>query len=395
MTPLTWPDRLPPFLWGVATSAHQVEGGNTANDWAHCEAAGRLPPAGRAADHWRLWAEDLDRFQALGLNAYRFSVEWSRIEPDAGVVNADALDHYRAVVDGCRARGLEPLVTLHHFTLPWWLARRGGFLADDAIARFRAHVDRVVRALAGVRLWCTINEPGVLTVMGYLRGVWPPFLQDPARALAVWRRLHALHRVAYDVVKRHRPEAWVGLAHNMLYPLPARPRAADRWAARLTHRLFNLSFAARVKDTQDFIGLNYYSPAWTTWRRLADPMLAQPGLPVTDMGWAMDARGLEWLLRDLARRFQRPLIVTENGIATEDDALRRLYLETHLEAVARARRAGADVRGYFYWSGIDNYEWAEGFRPRFGLYRVDYDTETRTLKPGADILSDWARRGAP
>ncbi|CAB1127914.1 putative Beta-glucosidase [Candidatus Hydrogenisulfobacillus filiaventi] len=265
----TWPADLPPFLWGAATSAHQVEGG-TDNDWTDWEAAGRVrgqARSGAACDHWHRYREDLDLLQAIGLNAYRFSVEWSRVEPEPGRVDPAALDHYREVARAARTRGLIPCVTLHHFTLPRWFARRGGFAAAGAGRPFLAQVARTVRALAPwVPCFVVFNEPLIYVLMGYVRGEWPPGLRQPHRLLTLSRRLARLQREAYAVIKAEAPGALVGVAKHQVHFLPATPRWRDRAAAALAGRLFNDAFLEAVADRLDFIGLNYYTRNWVTAR---------------------------------------------------------------------------------------------------------------------------------
>ena len=398
MTPVdAWPATLPPFLWGTSTSAHQVDGEDATSDWAAAEPSGRVPTAGMAADHWRLFREDIARFRAQNLNAYRFSTEWSRIEPVPDRWDREAVSHYREMVQACREAGLEPFVTLHHFTLPAWLQDRGGWLHPQAPALFARYVAHMAAHLGDVKLWCTINEPTMLAVMGYVRGVWPPFRRNPVAALRLIGALQRAHRAAWAAIKKAHPPALVGLAHSMLAMRPASSMWADRAAADLTHRLYNLKTVDLLADVQDFIGLNYYTRAWIRWHHLADPLMSRGEGPVTDMGWEIDPEGFAELLAILGRRYRRPILITENGIATEDDLLRARYVAAHLAVVKASRQAprAVPVHGYFYWSGIDNYEWIEGYRPRFGLYRVDYASQQRTLKAGAEILAQWAGQGPP
>jgi beta-glucosidase len=385
----------PAFWWGVATSAHQVDGGTHQNDWARWARAGRVPEAGRACDHWNRFAEDLDRFAALGLNAYRFSLEWSRLEPRPGVDDPEAWDHYRAVVEGCRRRGIEPLVTLSHFTLPAWLADAGGWLAPDAVGRFVRFTGEAARRLGPVRLWCTVNEPSVLAVMGYLRGVWPPGERSLRRTWQVLARLVRAHRAAYRTIKATRPDAWVGLAHHVIRFRPRTPGLGDRFAAALADALFNRWTIARCGPEQDYIGVNYYTCHWADWHRPFDPLPAVDDTrPRTQMGWVVDPEGFYDVLKAVGRH-GRPVLVTENGIATDRDEERQAFLVAHLEALARARAEGVDIRGYFYWSAFDNYEWAEGYVPHFGLYAVDPVTLERRERPSARLFSRYAQAGPP
>ncbi|MBX5464984.1 MAG: family 1 glycosylhydrolase [Clostridia bacterium] len=392
------------FLWGAATSGHQVEGENRLSDWWAWE---QLPGhvaggdrSGLAADHYRRFREDIGLLADLGLNAYRFGVEWARVEPFPGDFAEGELEHYAAMVEACRERGVTPLVTLYHFTLPRWLANRGGWLWPRAPERFAAYAERVVRALAphGVEWWVTVNEPMVLAVQGFLAGIWPPQLRSPRAAARVLAALAEAHRRAWEAVHAlGGGSAMAGVAQNMIDFVPLDPRrAGDRRAARLHWRLFNLDFLERIRERQDFVGLNYYSRSWSRWswrlQGLLSPLSALPGQRTTQMGWVWAPDGLGRTL-EAAAAYGRPVVVTENGIATLDDRERQLWIRLHLEQVAAALARGLDVRGYFYWALLDNFEWAEGFRPRFGLIGVDYATQRREVRPSARYYGEMARAG--
>ncbi|AUW95042.1 glycosyl transferase [Sulfobacillus thermotolerans] len=380
-----WPTDLPPFLWGAATSSHQIEGNNH-NSWTQWEEAGRHQgriASGQACDHYARFAQDLPLFHSLGINAYRFSIEWSRIEPEPGQFDTRALNHYEAMIDLCHDLGMEPVMTLHHFTLPIWFAQAGGFLQPQAPALFERFVQQVVEHLGPkVRFYVTINEPMIYAVMGYGIGTWPPGHKRLRDIWALGPQLIKSHRRAYHVIKTRQPGALVGLAHHMVAFEPFDPHSVwDRASSKMLHYLFNRRFLQAADSTQDFIGINYYTRQYTHRPHVLVPIASKPGSFVTDMGWEIYPQGLEHFLNEL-RSFGKPIVVTENGIAA-DDTVRQQFIADHVAAVSRAQQQGADVRGYFYWSALDNFEWAEGFRPRFGLIEVDYSTQERTLRPSA------------
>jgi beta-glucosidase len=397
------------FLWGAATAGHQVEGGNVASDWWAFEQSGQVPfHSGEACRHRELYAQDFDLARALGHNAHRFSVEWARIEPRPGRYDEDALDHYAAVVAALRRRGLEPVVTLHHFVAPAWFTAREGWLAADGPERFAAYVQRVVDRLApDVRWWLTVNEPTVWAKHAYVTGDWPPCVRgDWGRSLRGLRAMARGHRLAYRIIHGRRPDAMVGLAHSAPYVVPSNPaRALDRWAARARDLGLNrLLFALIGRPAErwlDFIGINYYNRTVVRWAPRGRAVLLgedddRPrdgeARRFSDMGWEIWPEGLAGTLRAFAA-YRRPLLVTENGIATADEALRVDYLVAHLRAVAQAIREGVPVLGYLHWSLIDNFEWALGFAPRFGLCAVDFATQARTPRRVAAVYAEICRTG--
>jgi len=396
-----------PFLWGTATSAYQVEAENDRSDWA---AFGR-PPAGAACDFLAHAEADLDRAAALGTNAFRLSLEWSRIEPRPGERDPAAVDAYRRVLAACRARGLRPVVTLVQFTLPAWCAPRDrAWLrpeVQEAFARHAAFCGRTFGDLAD--LWVTLNEPNVQAGAGYVAGVFPPGrrlrqgLADRCQAA-----LLEAHVRAYDALHAGVPgPAAVGVAPHLVRWRPSAwdvggvvRRAMERFSwgfvEALTTGELRLATLRRavpwVEGKLDFLGLSYFCgfPATVPGALRFAGLLARPARPGTsDMGWPIDAAGFEDVLVEASRRAAgRPVVVTENGVADAADALRPAYLRDHLAALGRARARGADVRGYLHWSLVDNYEWHEGFAPRFGLFAVDYATQARTPRPSAALYRD-------
>jgi beta-glucosidase len=418
MSTLRFPDD---FLWGAATAAHQVEGGNTASDWWEWENRPRTPvrePSGRACEHYTRYADDIALLARSGLNAYRYSIEWSRVEPAEGEFDDRALDHYRAMTDSVLDAGLTPVVTLHHFTLPQWVARRGGWTDPHTAGAFARYCDTVVRRLADVTWWCTINEPGNVAAGGYLSLFgWPPGRRD----LTSWERaadgLCDAHRVSRDVVKSLRPSARVGATHGM-----------QEWAANDAGRrvmehvrwMFEDRFLAASGD-DDFIGVQTYTrvpvvlpaAAGVLARMVVDaPLLRRALLPGvlrramstlggdedtrrTLMGYEFRPEALGATLRRAAVLFPgKDLLVTEHGIATDDDRERIEFVSRGLESLHACLDDGLPVRGDLYWSLLDNFEWVYGYEPTFGLVAVDRTTQRRSPKPSASWLGAIAQANA-
>lgn len=356
------------FLWGSSTSAYQVEGGNINSDW---EVLFR-PKAGAACDHYHRFEEDFDIAHSLNQNVHRLSIEWARIEPEKGQFDNREVVHYRSVLEALKKRGIKPLITLHHFTNPLWVYRRGGWRNPDTANYFASYVRFIVTQLADLcDFWVTINEPTVYTSEGYLWGRWLPGKHDPLEAALVLRYLLAAHRSAYKIIHTIQPEAQVGLAYSLNY---LRTLMGGYAFNPLDRKVVNWS------GEQDFIGVNFYrAVGWVN------------DLPKTDLNWAICPNGLSETLLKL-KELNLPLYITENGIADADDDQRANYIADHLAAVQRALREGADVRGYFYWSLLDNFEWARGVEPRFGLVGVDYETMERQVRSSAKVYSRIAKQ---
>lgn len=407
------------FLFGTATAATQIEGGCTTSDWVAFSREPRRVRNGDtpavACDGWNRWRDDFSLQRSLGLGAHRMSLEWARVEPRPGEIDHGALDRYREMLGTLRDWSIEPMVTLHHFTLPLWLAEEGGVLSSA----FPERLARFARVAAGAlgdlcRLWITTNEPNVLAAQGYLLGAWPPALRSPSAAIRAYYALLEAHVAAYRALKEKRAdEIRVGVAHHVRAATPARARsAADRLATRTITRVFNEAFAialcdgtmfgpldevfrpksrfrvAEARGTQDFFGINYYTRdvvhfSLARARELFVARRVPEGAELSDLGWEIYPPGLGDLLRSWAKRSGLPVIVTENGIADASDAKRARFIARHLVEVARAIGDGVAVLGYFYWSLLDNFEWAEGYEPRFGLIAVDYETQSRRIRESA------------
>jgi beta-glucosidase len=422
------------FLFGTATSATQVEGHCTTTDWFSFARSGRVKNGDtldEACDSWNRWREDIALQRGLGLNAARVSLEWGRIEPRPGAFDGAAIDHYRTILGAYVDAGLKPMVTLHHFTLPQWMADRGGLLSAELPRLLARYAVEVVRALGDLcREWITINEPNVLAAHAYLLGAWPPAKRDPLNAARAHHRLLEAHVAMYRALHdadggRGRGDLALGVAHHLRVAQPFAPeRRADRIASRVFARVFNDAFAhavcsgdllgpfdpllgrfggfrpAEAKGTQDFLGINYYSRDLLRF----DPRAAgelfihreiAPGAETNDLGWEIFPEGLGSVIEEWSRRSGGlPVYITENGVADARDVLRPRFIVRHLARVARAIARGVDVRGYYHWSLLDNFEWADGYTPRFGLVEVDFATQARTPRKSAEVYARIARARA-
>jgi beta-glucosidase len=407
------------FLWGSSTASHQVEGNCTNNNWYEFESAvdDKGKPriingqkSGIASDHWNRYKEDIRLMKDLHLNAYRFSVEWSKIEPEQGRYDEKALDHYEKVIDELLANNIEPMVTLHHFTDPLWFTAQGAFLQEKSAEIFAGFAEKVVARLGTkVKFWCTINEPTVYAMQGYFHGHFPPAVKDPQHAGVVLRNLLCAHTAAYQTIKKLQPQAQAGLvAALVIYDPLHRWNLLDVFTARAYNRSLNasqlaylvygyfrfsipgasvVSYTSDFKDTFDFIGLNYYTRVAKKFSPSGDDSPDDsrrlPPEKLTDMQWEIYPDGLYRCLKFITGYNSKPIYITENGIADDSDTKRAKFIEEHLLVVNKAVADGMNVKGYFYWSLLDNFEWAFGFERRFGLYHVDYATQKRTLREGS------------
>ena len=422
-TTLTFP---PEFRWGVATASYQYEGHSENSQWRAWEKAGRIrngDVAGDACD-WRLHAErDFDRAQRMGLNALRLSLEWSRLEPRPNAWDGAAFARYREMLQGLRERGIEPMVTLHHFSNPLWFEEKGAFLAPDAVPVFTRFVTRAVEELGDLcDLWCTINEPNVYSVVGYLLGVWPPGRRDARAAFRTQGTLARAHAAAYRAIHQRQPTARVGWAQNFNILDPATTRPLDRLVAGVQDAAYNDFFPRAVltghaafpfilfagdlrpvRGTCDFLGVNIYyrervafdprHPGELFGRRFVPPDAPRGDSDASEFFGEVYPEGILRVAERL-RVFGKPIYVTEHGVADRDDQIRPWVVEQGVRAVHAALQRGLDMRGYYHWSLVDNFEWAEGWKSRFGLVALDVATQQRTERPSAAFYSAIARANA-
>ena len=387
------------FLIGASTAAHQIEGGNVNSSWWMFEHRAGTPikePSGDAADSYHRWPDDLDIVAEVGLDAYRFSIEWARVEPARGEISRAALQHYARMIEGCRQRGIEPVVTLHHFTEPRWLSEEGGWTAPDATDRFVGYVEALVPILESVRWIVTINEPNIAAIQARMttrasreeraaeaeRDV--PGAPLPAPHRATTERLIAAHHAAREVLHERLPGARVGwsVANQVIQSVPGGEDAAARYA-----ELVEDPFLRESRDDA-FVGVQSYT------RTVFGPdgvVRDDPEDTRTLTGWEYWPDALEHAVRHTREVVgDVPILVTENGIATGDDEVRIAYTTHALAGLERAIDDGIDVRGYLHWSLLDNYEWGS-YTPTFGLVGWDRETFDRTAKPSAHWLGNVAR----
>jgi len=403
------------FIWGTATAAHQVEGNNTASDFwllEHTPGTGFTEPSGDACDQWHRYREDIALLAGLGFGAYRFSIEWARIEPEEGHFSLAALDHYRRVLAACHEHGLLPVVTYQHFTAPRWLGCDGGWTDPRSADRFARFCERATRHLGDlIGMGCTLNEPNTPMLISYslglngggLEALYEAGLVEAARRAGVPRErlqpflfahgartrdvMLAAHEKARDAIKGATPRAFpVGVTLAMQDDQAVAGGEAMR--DRVRQDLYGAFLESARRD--DFVGVQTY----TRMRWGADGLVGpESGVPVLAMGYEFWPEALEGTIRYAAGQAGVPIHVTENGIGTTDDAQRHQYVRRALAGVARCLADGLDVRSYFYWSLLDNFEWLFGYGPRFGIVDVDRTTQMRTVKPSGHWLGRIARAG--
>lgn len=396
------------FLWGASTASHQVEGG-THNQWSVWELAhanefakyaekrlGALPEwqrikpyatnpdnyiSGRGVEHYKRYKEDFDILEKLHLNAFRFGIEWSRLQPHQGAWDAAALQHYHEYIHELKQRGIEPVLNIWHWTMPTWFTDMGGFEKAENLEYWDEFVERIADEFAGeLKYIITINEPNVYASFSYFTGEWPPEDRSLLKAFRVYRNLAQAHKRAYKILKARKKSLHVGLASQLANIQAKRPHNyIDSVATHIMRYAWNWWFLNRVRRYQDFVGFNYYfTDYYKGFRRV------NPNAPKNDLGWYMEPEGLYPILMRLWRHYKKPIIVTENGVADAQDEYRQWWLHETMVAMERAMSDGADIRGYLHWSLLDNFEWKYGWWPKFGLVAVDREHGMkRTIRPSA------------
>ena len=430
------------FVWGVATSSYQIEGaynkdGRSFSIWdTFCRTPGKVAGGDTgdvACDHYHLWEEDLELIKNLGVGAYRFSVAWPRVIPEGkGAINQKGLDFYDRLVDGLLERNLTPYCTLYHWDLPQVLEDKGGWVERDTAYIFADYAEVVTERLGDrVASYATLNEPWCSAYLGYGNGHHAPGYSDQKMSLAATHHLLLGHGLAMPRMRQNAPQAEHGIVLNLAQVYPETDSAEDKAAAErfdtwnnllYLDPLFKGSYPQELVDNLDelmpevregdlkticapldFLGQNYYTPSFVAndeaseWPHVR--WVEHNDVEKTAMGWEVYPKGLSDMLLRLYDDYKLPLYVTENGAAYSDpdqlegdevqDPKRTRYYERHLEAVADVVAQGADVRGYFAWSLLDNFEWAFGYEKRFGIVHVDFETQERTLKDSAKWYRDF------
>lgn len=391
------------FLWGASTASHQVEG-DTHNQWSEWEKSPERLAwleehgdilrhgkdnfiSGHAADHYHRFEEDFALAKELGHNATRISLEWSRIEPQEGKFDEVAIEHYRQVIASIRRNGMEPFVTLWHWTFPLWFRDKGGFERRANIKYFVRYAVKMASELKDVTFWITVNEPEIYVSNSYLIGNWPPQKRSSRLTLKVFHNLARAHKLSYTAIKAISPAFQVGISKNSTHY-----EAYERTWPSIIVKAFmdwtvNFYFLDRIHKHQDFIGLNFYFQNRIKRWRLSQ----NENEKISDMGWELYPQAIYNILMDM-RKYNVPIYITENGLADAQDLQRAWFIKETLRNVHRAITDGADVRGYLHWSLMDNFEWDKGYWPRFGLIEVDYKTQKRTPRPSARVYKEIAEK---
>jgi beta-glucosidase len=400
------------FYWGASTSAHQIEGG-LENSWSEWEKKNSKissekyrqgPPhwyemseenlrdacdpdnyiSGKGCDSFHRYREDVEVLKELGLNAYRFSVDWSRIEPKKGEYSEEGIEYYRSLVKELKSNGIEPFLTCWHWPVPLWLREEGGLEARNIVEYFRNYVEFLVENLGSdVKYWMSVNEPVGVAAASYLAGMWPPQKKNIFIYFKVaYSILVNMHKEAYLVIKEFDENLQVSVAKNNSYTESYNDFFLNRFVAGVYRYFASFLYLDRVKDYLDFVGLNYYFH-----NKMGVRGIRNDNDRVNDMGWWMDPKGIYYTLKEIKDRYDLPVFITENGLADREDKYRAWWLDETVGAMREALEYGVDLRGYMHWSLLDNFEWAEGFWPRFGLA-----TKDREIKKSGWYYRDLVRK---
>lgn len=406
------------FFWGASTASHQVEG-RTVNQWSEWELAHAKEMAqtaherlswlpnwsqikasaenpenyvsGKGVEHYSRYREDFDILKQLNLNAFRFGIEWSRLEPEEGKWDETEVEHYKSYIKELRSRHIEPVLNIWHWTMPTWFTDKGGFEKRSNVHYFERLVQKVADEFADDLTYIiTLNETNVYSSFSYITGEWPPNRKNFYQFWKVYGNLVRAHKRAYKILKTKKPGLKIGIAQQLANIQAKRPHNFfDELSTKWMRYFWNWSFLKRIKNQQDFIGFNYYFSDYYTG--LAKRQ--NPKVPVSDLGWYMEPEGLYPLLLRVWARFKKPIFITENGVADANDEYRRWWLEETMIAMERAISEGVDLRGYFHWSLLDNFEWAYGWWPKFGLVEVDREHGMkRTIRPSAKWWADELKK---
>ncbi len=362
------------FLWGVAYSSHQVEGNNK-NDWTRWEDQGKVAKekSGLACDSWNLFKEDHQLAQDLGCGGFRMSLEWSRIEPSEGEFSQEALAHYKKILQNIKKRGMKRVVTLWHWGLPLWFADNYGWHKKESVEYFARYCQRVIEELGDeIDVFLTLNEPTVPLNKGYLAGVFPPGKISPWNYFRARKNMIEAHKKCYKLIKKSFPQLPVGITQ---FCNTFESRGFLKKLFEKFQDFYNWGFVKNGQDYHDFIGIDYYA---TFEPRMIPPSIRKTTQNRwTDIGWGIYPQGIYDICWQAKEKFDKPIYIFENGLADFKDKYRTEFIQEHLEYLKKAIDQGADIRGYFHWSLLDNFEWNCGYGPKFGLCEVDFKTMKR------------------
>jgi beta-glucosidase len=406
------------FCWGAATSAHQIEG-DLKNNWTEWEKehakveseyykkggkrAFNYPIgqvnikeactyenyiSGKAADSFNRYKEDVAILKELGLNAYRFSVDWSRIEPEKGRYSKEGIEYYKNLIKELKSNGIEPFLTCWHWPIPLWLEEEGGLLSENIVEYFGNYVEVLVENFGqDVKYWMTINEPLVVSSASYLQGKWPP---QEKNILKFWKvcfvNLVNIHKRGYEVIKGYDNKLQVSLAKNNQRNKGYKKRLFNNLLVRIYDYFSNELFLNKIKNHLDYIALNFYFDFDIYIKGLRDKYSKR-----SDIGWGLRPYSIYYVLKDLKDKYDLPIIITENGLADREDKYRKWWLDETLRAMEDALKDGVDLFGYLHWSLLDNFEWSEGHWPKFGLVEVDRETCERRIRESGEYYRDLIR----
>lgn len=408
------------FLLGTATSSLQIEGGDKNNSWFRWSTKGKIKDGSNcfvATDHWNKYHEDIKCLQLLNCKTYRMSVEWSRIEPERTKFDDKAIEHYRDEIKEIIEKGIKPIVTLHHFSNPLWFEERGGWINDNAVDYYLSYVEKIVNSLGDlVNEWITINEPNVYLNAGYIVGIWPPgrrkMIFNYIKGAQNMLRSHIeAYKLIHNIMAKYgQKNALVGMANQLWIFESANNKKSEVFLTKLAdYFLQDIFIRASVegiflpplgldlksdptKRYVDFLGINYYTKLLIStkfdMKNFYPRFVVPDGVEVNDLGWGIFPEGLYSICKKYYERYHLPIFITENGTCDATDSFRQKFIYDHLLQIHKLINEGVDVQRYYHWSLLDNFEWAEGLAPRFGLFEVNYNTLERKIRKSGEMYKE-------